>query len=492
MVDVKDYGAIGDGTTDDTAAVQAALAALPSSGGIVFLPPGSYLISQSLVLHAGTVLMGSGMYVTILRAANALDTYIVTNYAQTVSGGNDAGIELRELTFDLNGTNQSATNCPAFTHTTDLLWQRVRVINPYGFAGLVTGTSADRFTFNVRPKMLDCIIDGTGQVTTNDLFDFGCGTDGFMGNCWAGNGNGLSVANCQNFIINGVIATNMSANVPGISFEGVVDSTMTNCISYNNAGPGFEMTQWSEDGNTLQCKNITFQNCLSYGNGYTGFLLHDSTNDNTLPCIGLTLDNCVAAYNQNSGFYISGVVGCTITGGQLIGNAQSGGGATACQFIAQSGASTPAGNVNIVVNGLQIFDPQSSPTQTAGIYFEQASNVLIEGCQMAQMGSGLAIRNDLLGHAPTSTNIVIKGNPGYNPVGSVSVSVPASGAATVAQPVDTTFYVTANASGTTTLAVSGGPTVTVPAGACVPVLVPATRTLTPTYTSAPTWVVYGN
>lgn len=36
-----------------------------------------------------------------------------------------------------------------------------------------------------------------------------------------------------------------------------------------------------------------------------------------------------------------------------------------------------------------------------------------------------------------------------------------------------------------------GPTVTIPAGACVPVFVPAQQTITPTYTDAPAWVVDG-
>ncbi len=47
---VVDYGATGDGRSDDTAAIQACLDALPQSGGIVVFPPGSYLCSATLTV----------------------------------------------------------------------------------------------------------------------------------------------------------------------------------------------------------------------------------------------------------------------------------------------------------------------------------------------------------------------------------------------------------------------------------------------------------
>lgn len=42
-VSVKDFGAIGDGETDDTQAIQKAIGSLPKEGGIVFFHPGHYL-----------------------------------------------------------------------------------------------------------------------------------------------------------------------------------------------------------------------------------------------------------------------------------------------------------------------------------------------------------------------------------------------------------------------------------------------------------------
>lgn len=58
MVNVKAYGATGDGTTDDAAAIQAAIAAAAAASGTskadVFFPPGTYLVASSLLLPSGT------------------------------------------------------------------------------------------------------------------------------------------------------------------------------------------------------------------------------------------------------------------------------------------------------------------------------------------------------------------------------------------------------------------------------------------------------
>ena len=44
IINVRDKGAVGDGIHDDTAAFQAAVNALPSTGGTVYVPAGTYLI----------------------------------------------------------------------------------------------------------------------------------------------------------------------------------------------------------------------------------------------------------------------------------------------------------------------------------------------------------------------------------------------------------------------------------------------------------------
>ena len=58
-VSVKDFGAVGDYTTDDTTAVLAAIAAV-GQGGVVHFPRGVYRVTQSIDLPMGVKIVGDG------------------------------------------------------------------------------------------------------------------------------------------------------------------------------------------------------------------------------------------------------------------------------------------------------------------------------------------------------------------------------------------------------------------------------------------------
>ena len=55
---VTDYGAKGDGATDDTAAIQKAITAAAKLGGVVALPAGKFLVRGSLNVPAGVTVRG--------------------------------------------------------------------------------------------------------------------------------------------------------------------------------------------------------------------------------------------------------------------------------------------------------------------------------------------------------------------------------------------------------------------------------------------------
>lgn len=72
VANVLDYGAVGDGITDSTAAIQAAidaasLNAFQDTNGVVYLPPGTYSVT-TIVGKDRVTIRGAGQYKTVLRA----------------------------------------------------------------------------------------------------------------------------------------------------------------------------------------------------------------------------------------------------------------------------------------------------------------------------------------------------------------------------------------------------------------------------------------
>jgi hypothetical protein len=60
-INVKDYGAQGDGTADDTTAISNAIADLNADGeGVLYFPPGQYLTSGGFTITANAMILGMG------------------------------------------------------------------------------------------------------------------------------------------------------------------------------------------------------------------------------------------------------------------------------------------------------------------------------------------------------------------------------------------------------------------------------------------------
>jgi hypothetical protein len=102
---VRDFGAVGDGTTDDTRAIQAALDATPA--GAVYLPPGRYLVSDFIrITRSGVVLRGAGPEQSILWFPRGLDA-IHPRARKTATGGPASGYSFDGAFVTLEGNTQS-------------------------------------------------------------------------------------------------------------------------------------------------------------------------------------------------------------------------------------------------------------------------------------------------------------------------------------------------------------------------------------------------
>lgn len=90
-VSVKDFGAVGDGKTDDTEAIQAAI----SSDETIFFPAGRYNISQPIVI--------TGKKFWSLYAQDACVVYSGEDYAIKINEAENCHIEIGEVIAERGG-----------------------------------------------------------------------------------------------------------------------------------------------------------------------------------------------------------------------------------------------------------------------------------------------------------------------------------------------------------------------------------------------------
>jgi hypothetical protein len=123
VFNVKDYGAVGNGSTDDRAAIQSAIDAAAAVSGAVYLPRGTYRLSVNsttrlaLKLTAGIRgIFGEGPNATWLKLVDAAGDYygIISNLSsasgQGAVAGGIAGLVVRDLGIDQNTTTNTVTD----------------------------------------------------------------------------------------------------------------------------------------------------------------------------------------------------------------------------------------------------------------------------------------------------------------------------------------------------------------------------------------------
>jgi hypothetical protein len=111
IISVKDFGAIGDGTVDDTVAIQNAINSIVDVGGIVFFPQGKYRTTDTLYLDQGTasvqglILLGSGAGDSDFNNGSSIyfDGTGGNSVAVVKSGDTDfVGNTIQNITIDAN------------------------------------------------------------------------------------------------------------------------------------------------------------------------------------------------------------------------------------------------------------------------------------------------------------------------------------------------------------------------------------------------------
>jgi polygalacturonase len=226
VVSVKDTGATGNGSTDDTAAIQAAINQVGGTGGTVFVPAGTYLVSISnawpypaLALKSNmTFKMASGA--TIKLAPNASGNYAVLfiNNVSNVNviGGTLLGDRHQHLTPGDDALTAVGDGCP-----------NDPCYGQWGYGiGIISGTSI--------------FIQG---VTSNQMWGDGFDAD-YASNNVAFCGvvadddrrQGISITGGNNILVSDSVFSNTKGHWPmaGIDLEPYANQTVSNVTIKNN------------------------------------------------------------------------------------------------------------------------------------------------------------------------------------------------------------------------------------------------------------------
>jgi parallel beta-helix repeat protein len=253
IFNVQNFGAKGDGITDDTAAIQSAIdAAAAAGGGQVYMPTGTYIVSGGeepsdgcLMLKSSVYLYGDGMGATTVKVADGSDTKI-TGVIRSAYGEETHDFGVSNLTIDGNRD-----------HTTGKIdgWFNGYIPGEAGYDSNVTLDSVE---------IKDCSGYGfdpheqTVNMVIKNSVSHGNGLDGFV----------------ADFLSDSTFENNVAYDNDRHGFNVVTsthDFTMTNNVAYNNGGNGIVVQRGSE--NIPSPSNITITGGEVYGNGAEGVLI---------------------------------------------------------------------------------------------------------------------------------------------------------------------------------------------------------------------------
>jgi hypothetical protein len=104
VVSVKDFGAVGDGVSDDAVAVNAAITAVAAlGGGDVVFPAGTTLVGSTIYVADNVHLVGAGQKATTIKLKASANVNIIEQKV----GSTGIGMGLFDLTVDGNQANNT-------------------------------------------------------------------------------------------------------------------------------------------------------------------------------------------------------------------------------------------------------------------------------------------------------------------------------------------------------------------------------------------------
>jgi|GEM_PF-4096342 len=355
VFDIRDYGAVCNGNTNDAAAVQAAMTAAGANGGTVLIT-GSCGIGSSawtgLVLTSknDVTIMGTGHKSGfVLQAA---PTQTLTNLLEKIVFKFDtcSRLIIQNLTLDVN--NIASTSAIGFDSVTYSSIRNCRLINCVTEGVVVTETSS--YNKYINNEIISC----------NGGINVGHSVDG--------------TSEKYSLISNNIVRSDSTGGTHALG--GYLEyGTISNNVLEGPEGVGIYLG--SNGGGTQEASAycIITGNVI-YGAGLSGIELLVSTDG---VHIGHVIANNVVCGSGASGYLMYQLQDCVVTGNLAVNNATLGGTESGFDITTITTTGTPIKNV--IISNNTAYDNRSgaSRTQNNGIHFNgktfACENIKIEG-----------------------------------------------------------------------------------------------------------------
>ena len=279
---VRDYGATGDGSTDDTTEIAAAITALNAAGsGVLLFPPGTYKVTTgSFSITVPATVTGYGRSMSVIKTASTTGNL----FAVTSNAVNFADIALVHTAISSadhpsGGSTTKPTAGAAIAVTSGGYYPVYRDIAIYAFYnGIDHVTGA---WWNLRGSLFQGCGNYAVKIRNTDAPDFGdmsVSDTAFIGDATTGptaagirqeSGGGLKVSNCK---FNGGAPSGMT-NAIDVLITGDVTGVLTvhGCSIENYTSTGVKIATASS-GQFVN-GSITGNEIVPFTSGTTGVRL---------------------------------------------------------------------------------------------------------------------------------------------------------------------------------------------------------------------------
>ena len=165
FVNVKDFGAVGDGVTNDAPAIQNALEYVKTTGGTVYIPSGTYYVNTNLKIYSNTTLLLENN-ATLLKGPDIVCILTVYNASDAVLYNGAKNITIRGGIFDGNNlipAGSSGINLISLSHSQNITLENITFKNTSGSYHPIECNSSKHVLIN------RCYFDVTGHNGAIDI-----------------------------------------------------------------------------------------------------------------------------------------------------------------------------------------------------------------------------------------------------------------------------------------------------------------------------------